>query len=160
MLKFAALLLIFFCFALGGNAMANAERERIARGDGMILLIRSIRQGAAYFRQPLGEIFDSFSYPALEKSGFLKTLCERGLAEAFSAFQNEFGYDSFTEHRLSDFAAALGKLPLEEQLLSCDRILALLEEKAAEAKAAFPKKNKLYRTLGMTLGVGVVILLL
>ncbi len=159
MLKFTGLLLIFCCFAMGGNALALAERERIARGDGLILLIRSIRQGAAYFRQPLGEIYADFSCPALEKNGFLALLREKGMAEAFFSCKADFGYDDFTQNRLSEFVSTLGRLPLEEQLIACDQILLLLEEKAAEGKAGYPKKNKLYRTLGMALGIGAVILL-
>lgn len=160
MLKYAGLLLIFVCFTLGGNALVIWEKDKIACQDGMILLIRSIRQGAAYFREPLGKIYPAFSCRVLEKNRFKDVLCEKGLKDAFSACRDCFGYDDFTADQVLSFAERLGRLPLEEQLASCDRLLEVLEAYSGEMKKSFPKKNKLYKTLGMTLGIGVVILLL
>lgn len=160
MIKFLGLLLIFFCFAMGGYTIAKREKERIHRAEGMLVLIRSIRQGAAFLRMPLGEIYRSFSCDALKKGEFLSTLCQKGLKEAYLSHKDEFGYDGFTEGRFLTFAESVGKLPLEEQLHACDMVSELLEEKLREAKASFPTKKKLYVTLGMTLGIGAVILLL
>lgn len=160
MLKYAGLLLIFSFFALGGNAFAQREREKIQCEEGFLLLIRTIRQGVAYFRLPIGEIFRTFSCPALEKEGFLKALNEKGLKNAFLFYADRFSYDDFTASQILNFSERLGKLPPEEQLAFCDRLIEVLERAVNVTKEGFPKKNKLYRTLGVSLGIGFVILLL
>lgn len=158
MIKFTGLLLIFICFSSGGCLFVKREKERIEAEEGMLYLIRNIRQNIAFLRKPLDEIYKQFSYPALERGKFLTIMREEGLQTAYLSEKECFGYDSFTEARFITFAENIGKLPLEEQLRSCDMLSEVLEEKLKDAKTNFPNKKKLYQALGISLGLAFVIL--
>jgi len=160
MIKFIGLLFVFLCFSLGGNLLVKRDKERIESAEGMLYLIRSIRQNVSFFRIPLDEIYKRFSYDSLQSGDFLFILRQKGLKVAYLAEKERFGYDSFTESRFLQFADNIGQLPLEEQVNACDMLCTLLEEKLREAKADFPTQKKLYRVLGFSLGIAVVILFL
>ena len=158
MIKFIGLLFIFTCFSYGGQLLAKREKERIEANEGMLLLIRIIRQNIACFRNPLDLIYQNFTCSALETGNFLSVLKEQGLKSAYLSEKDRFGYDVFTENRLIAFAESVGRLPLEEQVNSCDMLCDLLEEKIKEAKANYPAQKKLYQVLGISLGIAIVIL--
>ena len=61
MIKFTGLLFIFLFSALGGHLLAKKEKEQIESAEGMLYLIRTIRQNVAYFRLHLDEIYRQFS---------------------------------------------------------------------------------------------------
>ncbi len=158
-MKGAGLLLLFFCFAFGGARAAAAEKRKLDSGEGMILLIRSLKQRAAYYHDPPGAILQSFEHPVLARISFLDIMKREGLEEAIMRCNKAFCFSQYTVTALTVFAAGLGKAPLEEHLASCDYVLSLLEEECGRAREAYPKKQKLYLTLGVTLGLFAVILL-
>ena len=158
MIKFTGLLLVFLFSALGGHLLAKREKEQIESAEGMLFLIRTIRQNVAFFRIHLDEIYQHFTYPSLQGSDFLQILKQRGLKDAYLSEKERFGYDSFTETRFLSFTETVGKLPIDEQIKSCDLLCDLLEEKLREMKADFPKKKKLYNVLGISLGIVLIIL--
>lgn len=160
MLKYAAMLIIFFAFAYGGFYFASAEGRKISLCDAVVSLVRYIRQRAEYYRQPPSEIYSSFSNPAAEKSGFADHLKKSGLKSAIICYKDTLGFDEFAYSAMIGFASDIGKLPLEEQLASCDYVISLLEAYISGMKAEFPKKQKLYRSLGICIGISIVIILL
>ena len=160
MIKFTGLLFIFLFSALGGHLLAKKEKEQIESAEGMLYLIRTIRQNVAYFRLHLDEIYRQFSHPSLQNSDFLIYLRQKGLKEAYLFEKERFGYDNFTEMRFLSFAESVGRLPIDEQIKSCDLICDLLEEKIRESKANFPTKKRLYNVLGISLGIAMIILFL
>ena len=160
MLKFIGLLFIFFGFSLGGHLLVKRERERIESSEGLLCLIRFVRQNVAFFRIPLSDIYKQFSYPALQKGNFLVHLYQMGLKHAYLSEKERFAHDSFTENRFLSFAETIGKLPLDEQIHSCDLIIELLEEKLRDSKAKYPTQKKLYQVLSISLGIAVIILFL
>lgn len=160
MIKFTGLLFLFLFSALGGHLLAKREKEQIESAEGMLYLIRSIRQNVAFFRIHLDEIYQRFSYPSLQDSDFLVHLRKKGLKDAYLSEKDRFGYDSFTETRFLSFAETVGRLPIDEQIKSCDLLCDLLEEKLRESKANFPTKKRLYNVLGISLGIAMIILFL
>lgn len=140
--------------------MAKREKERIESCEGMLCLVRTIRQNIAFFRIPLDEIYKRFSYQALQSGSFLTQLHRQGLKSAYLAERERFGYDSFTESRFINFADSIGGLPLEEQLRSCDMLCEILEENLRESKSNYPTQKKLYHVLSISLGIAIVILFL
>lgn len=160
MLKHAAMLIIFSVFSYGGFYFASVETKKISLCDAVISLIRYIRQRAEYYRQPPDGIYSSFSNPVFEKSGFGECLRKHGLESALMQYKEALGYDEFTFSALVTFAADIGKLPLEEQLCSCDYVISILEENSSKLKSEYPKKQKLYRSLGICIGVSIIIILL
>ncbi|MBR6768483.1 MAG: stage III sporulation protein AB [Clostridia bacterium] len=160
MIKFTGLLFIFLFSALGGHLLAKKEKEQIESAEGMLYLIRTIRQNVAYFRLHLDEIYRQFSHPSLQNSDFLMCLRRKGLKEAYLFEKERFGYDSFTEASFLSFAESVGRLPIDEQIKSCDLICDLLEGKIRESKANFPTKKRLYNVLGISLGIAMIILFL
>ena len=158
MTKFIGLLFIFICFSYGGQLLVKREKERIEANEGMLHLIRIIRRNIAYFRNPLDEIYKSFTDYALETGSFLSILRQNGLKAAYLSEKERFNYDLFTESRLIAFAESIGTLPLQEQVNTCDMLCELLEEKLKEIKSNYPTQKKLYQVLGISLGIAIVIL--
>lgn len=160
MIKFVGLLCLFLFSALGGHLLAKREKEQIESSEGMLCLIRTIRQNVMFFRVHLDEVYRQFSHPSLQGSGFLVHLKQKGLKDAYLCEKERFGYDTFTETRFLSFADSLGKLPIDEQIHSCDLLCDLLEEKIKEAKANYPTKKRLYEVLGISLGIALILLFL
>ena len=159
-MKFVSLVLIFLTFALGGHRLVMRQKRLIEREEAIKMLLRHMHRNAAFFRMPIFEIYSSFSSPVLEDCGFMKTLCESGLFNAFAVHKNDFDYDDFVWSNLMDFARNPGMMPCDELVLSIEKTEALLEEALDKKRKEFPIKQKLYNTLGITTGVFMVILFL
>lgn len=159
-MKHIGLLIIFFASTMWGYLSVKKEKDRIIRMEGLLLLIREIRRSIAFMQVPLNEIYNRFQCESLEKCGMLPCLRRNGIKAAYEATREAFSLDDFCENRILSFADRLGKHPTEEELRSCDDIEALLATVLEEAKKAYPMKRKLYSALGVSLGIGAVILLL
>lgn len=160
MVKSVGLLLLFFCCAIGGTRVALYEKRKIDCGEGLIQLIQTLKRRAEFFRAPPESVFADFENSALSEVGFLSSLRRNGLEEAIMQHKDAFCFTDFSFTALLVFTVGLGKAPLAEHIASCDYILGLLQEESEGAKEEFPKKQKLYVTLGIALGLLGVILFL
>lgn len=150
---FGVLCLSAYLALCGGRVF----HERLLQMDGLLQLLRHIRERIACFRTPKGEILESFQNPALARAGFLRALEGGDLAAALSASEQRLYLDEGERAILSEFAAGLGTGFAEEELARCDLAIARLEQAIALRREALPRTAKLYRTMVMCSALAIII---
>ena len=136
------------------------KRSEIEYTESMIRLISFIRSKVLYYKTELSEIYREFSDPFLDSTGFTKTLLEEGFQKAFSDSGARYGLSQNTRKIIADFAENLGKISVEEQIISCDLAIESLNDHCIRQKERFPGQKKLYISLGALTGALIVILLI
>lgn len=157
-LRYLGVLLVFVASTLLGFAFAGSAGSKLRNNDGLIALIRHIRQKIGFFRSTPAEIYASFENHDLEKAGFCDALRREGLAGALERVDC-FDLDENCENALRQFAGQIGKSPLGEQISACDYLLELLEAEQKRLCEEYPAKRKVYSSMGMLFGIMAVILL-
>mgnify|MGYP001015495218 FL=1 len=165
-MKLLGLLLVSLCPVYIGISFSLNAKKELLELEGFIALIRHIRYRISFSLAKQGEIFSSFSIPALERNGFfplLRSLPAGGgdsmLTRALQAGNSFLSIDKETGKTLLSFGESLGKVSLDKQIADCDACLSRLEDIAAEKRKALPAKQKLCRSLGILIG-GCALLIL
>lgn len=158
-IRYFGILLVFAASTVFGFSMASSAGTRLRNNEGLIFLIRHIRQKIGYFKSTPSEIYASFENRDLEKNGFCKVLCEKGLLEAIERV-NCFELDENCENALKEYAGQIGKTPLGDQISSCDYLIELLETGQKRLCEEYPAKRKVYSSMGMLFGIMAAIMLL
>ena len=137
------------------------ERRRLEQCEGFLLLIRHVKAQIACFHMPLSRIWQTFSSRELERCGFLSALRESGDFEAaLDACRGRIWLSEDELGLLRAFAGELGRSYLEEQMACCDYYIGELERAYAQRRTARPARTRLFRSLFLTGGLMLVILLL
>ena len=137
------------------------ERRRVSQCEGFLLLMRHIKAQISCFHTPLSRIWTSFSSEELEKCGFLGMLRQtEDFQKALGAVQGKIWLSAEELVLLHAFAGELGRSYVEEQISCCDYYIGQLEQAYLERRQEQPKRSKLYRSLFITGGLALVILLL
>ena len=132
-------------------------RERLLQMDGLLLLLRHIRERIACFHTPRGEILESFQNPALSRAGFLAAARGGDLAAALAASLDRLYLDEGESAILTEFASGFGAGFAEEELARCDLAIARLEAAITARREALPRTAKLYRTVVVCSALAVII---
>lgn len=156
--RYIGILLIFLASTVFGFALAGSAKTKLKNNDGLIFLIRHIRQKIGYFKSTPREIYETFENQELRRAGFTEILCREGLSEAIERVDC-FDLDENTEVALREYAQKIGKTPLGEQIAASDYLLELLEANQKHLCEEYPAKNKVYSSMGMLFGIMAVILL-
>lgn len=147
---------LYLCFSF-----SVFERRRVQQCEGFLLLLRHIRAQIACFRMPLGRIWDSFSSAELQRCGFLDALRQKGdFAQALSCCKGQIWLSREELDLLYAFGGELGRSYFEEQVACCDYYIGELEQAYAQRRSEQPARTKLYRSLFLTGGLMLVIVLL
>ncbi len=145
---------VFFALFL----LTREERKRVEECEGLTLLLRHLRGQVAAYSLPREEIYATFRHAALEKCGFLPLLREQGLSVALSAGKLSLGRE--TLRPLFLFVEGEGRRLREEELAALALALENMEYASAECRRRMPERLRLLRTLLLTGGMMVAILLL
>ncbi|MCX4269713.1 MAG: stage III sporulation protein AB [Lachnospiraceae bacterium] len=131
-----------------------------------------LRGEIKYANTPLTEAWSSIAFRVPEPwKSFLKELTEAmeaydgdTFASIFQKMQKKYldGTSLLSKdiNRLADFGANLGYLDKEMQLGSIDLYLEELEGEMKEAEGKAEKNSKLYRIMGMAVGVLILLIIL
>lgn len=157
-MRYLGVLLIFLASTVLGFALAGSEQSKLRQNDGLIDLLRHIRQKIGFFKSTPGEIYATFENRELERAGFCEALRKYGLQNALERVKC-FDLDENCERALLEFAEKIGKSPLGEQISGCDYMLELLETNQKRLCEEYPAKKKVYSSLGMLFGMMAVLLL-
>lgn len=151
----ALLSLSIMGFGFSYNKALKNEKDSV---EGLILLAERINTRIKCFRQGLTEIFDGFTYPALDAVGFTSDLKERGMSYALNNSGDKLGIgrDIMLESR--KFADGLGKSYYDEQLTLCEDYLTFLKSKYDEICAGLPTKTKLSLSISCAISALTAIL--
>lgn len=158
--KLAGALLIFATSLYLSAQIGLLAQRRMRQTEAFLALLRYIKAQVACFKTPVAEIYQSFQNRVLEECGFLAALRERGLGEALDTCEGALFLSEAEFELLHAFADELGRGFQEEQLDSCDYHIGALEAHYAKQKEELPKRCKIYRTLVLTAGIMLIILLI
>ena len=159
-LRFFGLFFIFVASLIWSKQKIEQELQRIYLQEGMLSLIDLIKRSVLCYRLPLKEIYRSFHHDTMCDEGFLRSLTNGSLLHAYMDHRESFGYDSFSDRMIIAFSEKLGRLPISEQVITCEELQRVLQQCLNEKKERYPKQKKIYMTLGITVGMLTVILLI
>ncbi len=159
-IKYIGLFLIFIACTFFGSGLAVSEKRRIERSESLRDLILHMQREIECFRSPLENIYSSFSSEVLERSGFIEKLRLNNLKTALEATGNIFCFSDATFNAFLKFADFLGKSEYSDQVARCKYIISLLDDELKKSKEVYPKNRKMYSSLGILMGIMIVILLL
>lgn len=160
MLRIGGAALILLASVTLAHTYSTTERKRLSLVEGLLALVRFVREQVVCFHTPTGEIYRSFSHKELAECGFLSVLRERGMEAAVEELQDKAYLSSEELRALCGFAAMLGKGQTEGQVRLCDyterALLNALEKRREEA----PRRTRVFGTLSVTGGLMLIIVLL
>ena len=87
-----------------------------------------------------------------------KNLASDAWIEAINQSDNNLNKED--KRIIKDFSKLLGQTDVDGQISSVELVINFLDKQIEEAIIERKKSEKLYRTLGMTFGLGLVILLI
>ena len=87
-----------------------------------------------------------------------ETLASDAWIEAINQSDNNLNKED--KRIIKDFSKLLGQTDVDGQISSVELVINFLDKQIEEAIIERKKSEKLYRTLGMTFGLGLVILLI
>lgn len=154
-----ALFIAISSFALSSHFCSCLSREKDELG-GFISLLNHIRLEISCFSKPLSQIFSEFSCPALDKSGFTETLRERGFSEGLKKNACRLNLSKEVKDVLLSFSQSLGHGYREDEIKRCDNTISCLEERYKACLDTLPEKRKLIKSLSITFGISVIVILI
>ncbi len=164
-MKTLGLLLAFFASSSFGFLRARECRSRNTDLAAIIKLLHRMKNEVSSNLTVQSMIYKSFADEALEKNGFLTSLrreSESNTPQPFLKAMAEseiFDGDGELLNILKDFAENFGTMSRDEEILRCERALSELDTIYKKRRDESERQAKLYRSLGMSIGVGIVLML-
>ena len=147
---------LYLCFSF-----SLFEKRRLEQCEGFLLLIRHLKAQISCFHTPLGRIYASFTHGELERCGFLPILRQTGnLSMALKDAKKDIWLSEEEFTLLNAFAGEVGGSYVDEQISCCDYYIGELERAYKERREEIPGRKKLYRSLFITGGLMLAIVLL
>jgi len=157
-LRFLSLLVISSISVLWGVNKSHTLLSELNYQEGMITLVQTLKRGILCYRTPIFDILQNFPENVFEKTEIIQDMRKMGITYGYEKHCDYFGYDTYTNRRIIDFFQRLGSLTVTEQVLVCEEILEILTGVFEKKRKEYPGQRKLYVTLGITIGLGIVIL--
>ncbi|MBQ8173825.1 MAG: stage III sporulation protein AB [Clostridia bacterium] len=159
MLRLSGAALILTASLLLAVSLSASEQKKLRRSEGLLLLVRHIREQIGCFHAPLPAICASFSHKELEECGFLSVLQQDGLAAALEKSGPALDLSEEELHPLFSFADSLGRGQTEGELRLCDHTATELEKTLAKRREELPRRTRVLQTLFVSGALMLVILL-
>ena len=145
-----------------GLSLARYSGEGLKTVDSLISFFGFMRRRIVSGLMPINQVITEFSDKHLEKIGFLPVL--RAQNANFSVlWEGAFGLLELNKELYSEllrFGRDLGKLPFDEQIISLDQCIELLEGERARIYKELPQKQKTQKTTCLLCGLLTAIILL
>ncbi len=154
----ALLLVGVACYV--GFLFSSIQSGRQRRLESFLQLVRQIENEISCFQTPLEDIYHRFSCDELERCGFLECLRSKGMLQALHEKKHKLCFSDEEWQLLVEFAKELGISYREEQLRGCAYYRRRLEEYCTRGREALPARLKLCRSLALTGGLLVAVMLL
>ncbi len=154
----ALLLVGAFCYV--GFLFSCIQSGRQRRLECFLQLVRQIENEISCFQTPLDEIYGRFEGEALKKCGFIACLRAHGMTQALKEKRHQLCFSDEEFRLLLDFSAELGTSYREEQLRGCEYYRRALEDYCKRGRETLPARLKLCRSLAVTGGLLLVVMLL
>lgn len=154
--------LALLAFALLASECYRKDRESaFLRLEGMVLLLRFLKEEIDRYLTPCDEIFLKFRHEALEACGFLPLLREKkSLAEALELSYEDLALPEKIRSELTDYAGHLGQGYREEEVERANCTLARVLPIYETARETLKKNIRLARVLLLSGAVMLILWLL
>lgn len=133
----------------------------------LIDFFEAIRLEISLYRREQKTLFENYENPILEKIGFLPRLRKEvkekpclALDRSIAELPESMKLTPLERRALSEFTKNFGMQSHASQLQDFEKLLCVLKEEDLRTRRDLPAKIKLARTLGITLGLGIYILLI
>ena len=172
MLGLILYLTILITAAGAGYMAARTYENRVIHLEDLILVLKILRSEMEYRNDPLPELMERIARRMTGKAGdFLNAVCSflkgddrydfyDSWKEAVNKIYGESALAESDRSILSRAGIELGKTDMSNQLALFAHLFDRLEEQKKEADEERRKKSRICRTLGISLGVLAVIVLL
>jgi len=164
-LKIIVLILIFGVSSIMGMMIAKQYAKRVEELEDMKNALNILETKIRFSKEPLSVIFKDISKLSKNKEIFekinenMKTmLAGKAWRQAIENTNTNFKKDDL--EILMSLGNMLGKTDSEGQVNQIEEIKKLLNIQIENANSEKQKNEKLYKTLGMTIGLAIVIILI
>lgn len=134
------------------------ERRRLAEYKGLCRLLLHLKEALLQKPAPLAVLYADFQDGALEASGFLTLLKEKGLSAALASDRLSLSKEDLLSFR--EYAEGLGKRLYTEELAATRTLLEAATVSLSQKETALPARLKLTGTLFFSGGMLVLLLFL
>lgn len=164
-LKTIILILIFAISYLIGNMVAKLYSKRVEELEDMKNSLNILQTKIRFSKEPLSKIFKDISNISKNKEIFYKANENMKTMLAGEAWENSIQTVTTNLKKedieiISSLGNMLGKTDSEGQVNQIEEIKELLNIQIQNANIDKQKNEKLYKTLGMTIGLAIVIILI
>lgn len=164
-LKTTILILIFAISYLIGNMIAKKYSKRVEELEDMKNALNILQTKIRFSKEPLSRIFKEISNISKNKEIFDKTTRNMKTMLAGEAWRDSLQTINTNLNKedvevLLSLGNMLGKTDSEGQVNQIEELKELLGMQIQKADKDKQKNEKLYKTLGMTVGLAIVIILI
>ncbi|MBQ8370669.1 MAG: hypothetical protein IJY35_11890 [Clostridia bacterium] len=159
--KAVGALILIAASLIYGRQKVLEERRKLRLTEALCDLVKQIGDNIDHRLRPLPEIFRTYRNEALEECGFLKSVRETGLREAWESRSAYFRMlDGKVSEQFSAFCLEIGRGYREEEVKLCTFTAKQLQEECAKLRNDAKNKEKLYRTIPPLMAMSAVLVLL
>ena len=166
-IKYFMLLLVFIASSLIGRCIAKKYSYRLEELEEIKNILNVFKSKIRFTYEPIPEIFREIASNAQENIGQIFEKAEKNMQD-FSAGEawekavqtSETNLTNEDLHVLLMLSKMLGQTDVEGQISQIEITENFLEKQIKEAQQEKNKNEKLYRKLGTTIGLAIVIILI
>ena len=166
-IKYFMLLLVFIASSLIGRFIAKKYSYRLEELEEIKNILNVFKSKIRFTYEPIPEIFREIASNAQENIGQIFEKAEKNMQD-FSAGEawekavqtSETNLTNEDLHVLLMLSKMLGQTDVEGQISQIEITENFLEKQIKEAQQEKNKNEKLYRKLGTTIGLAIVIILI
>ena len=160
MTKLIGALLLVTVTVIFAFVYTHHQRKRVLQAEGFLLLLRYLRGQILCYALPIEEALRGYENDALTECGFLPLLRQGSFLEALEGTRSTVFLEKDAQKALRSFGEGVGKSYREDQLALCDYTLGELERTVDRLREEYPRKVKLGRSLVISGGLALVLVLL
>ncbi len=150
-----------------GLMMANKFKERVKDLKAILSILNIIETKIKYTYEPLPQIFEDISNQFKTNIGKIFKATKDKMKQVSAGEAWDYGVENATTNMneedlqiLKNFDKMLGKTDVEGQLSELELMKSFIEVQIKKAEEEQRKNEKIYRSLGMTVGLALVIILI
>lgn len=160
MLKIFGLILILSGSFAGAIWNIKFQKNRLYVNEAFLDFIMYLRNRIYFFHENLNDVYSSYENIFLQKNGFISLIPELGFNDALIVSGTMECFDKKIQSVLINFGNRLGKSGVNEQIANCDSCIEELERYLEKMRQEIPDKIKMYSSLSVILGFGIVLMLI
>lgn len=149
-----------------GLMMANKFKERVKDLKSILSILNIIETKIKYTYEPLPQIFEDISNQFKSNIGNIFKVSRNKMKQVSAGEAWDYGVENSTTYMneedlqiLKNLDKMLGKTDAEGQLSELELMKNFIEVQIKKAEEEQTKNEKLYKSLGMTVGLALVIIL-